>query len=79
MGNMRSLYIPKVPQHEGYHGITINLMWVCPVCGAERGDIKKARSYDGSRILECDGWENKCGHIDKYSDCIKEAKKNGLN
>lgn len=79
MKNIKAVYIPKVPEHEGYKGITINLKWVCPICGVERGEINKVKSYDGSRILECDGWENQCGHVDKYSECIKEARSNGLN
>jgi len=30
-------------------------------------------SYDGSRFLMVDTWENHCGHIDKYSKVRKEA------
>lgn len=29
--------------------------------------------------MNCDGWKNPCGHIDKYSKIREEAKNNGLN
>jgi hypothetical protein len=74
-GHMRTkdVYIPVVDMHDGFRGITITLNWVCPVCGGPRGEVFKTRSYDGSRILECDGWENPCGHVDKYSAVRREV------
>lgn len=47
----------------------------CPVCGGERGATYQGFSYDGSRRLVVDCWQNPCGHIDKYSDVLAEAKK----
>ena len=75
----KTVFIPATTEHMGMAGIKINLEWKCPVCRKPRGQIIKTKSYDGSRILDCDGWENECGHIDKYTNCIKEAQSNGLN
>ena len=54
-------------------------VWACPVCGGPRGDIYRTHSYDGSRRMSVDGWQNACGHVDKYADVVAEAKANGLN
>lgn len=75
----QQVYIPAREVHNGYDGIYITLAWVCPKCGGPRGEVFKTRSYDGSRILYCDGWKNDCGHVDLYVDCRKEAVANGLN
>ena len=69
----KTVYIPASAEHSGYDGARVTLKWICPVCGGPRGDVYEARSYDGSRILFCDGWTNPCGHVDKYSDVRIEA------
>lgn len=79
MTEIKSVYIPAREEHEGLHGVTVNLNWLCPICGEPRGQIRKVRSYDGSLCLQCDGWDNPCGHIDKYAAVRKEAIINGLN
>ena len=76
---VKSVYIPAREQHEGFYGVAVLLRWTCPTCAGPRGEIHPARSYDGSRILTVDGWENPCGHVDKYSTCLLEAATNGLN
>lgn len=76
---LKTVCIPACEEHEGIHALVIKLRWVCPVCGQPRGTIKNVRSYDGSLCLCCNGWENPCGHIDKYSAVRREAKTNGLN
>ena len=69
--------IPIIAQHAGlnFYVRKIEIQDFCPKCKMPRGKntIHKVRSYDGSRFVICDGWENPCGHIDKYSDVIKEA------
>ena len=75
----RRVTIPASDMHEGLYTIDVVLDWVCPVCGAERGVPKLVASYDGSRRLHCDGWENACGHVDMYADVRREASTNGLN
>jgi hypothetical protein len=51
----------------------------CPICGQQRGQSTQGTSYDGSRRLSVDTWENPCGHVDKYSAVREEAAENGLN
>lgn len=76
---IKTVTIPACESHNGMDSITIRLRWICPTCGTVRGKIKKTKSYDGSRQLSCDGWENTCRHIDEYSRVRGEAKHNGLN
>lgn len=69
--------IPNVTEHGGYPG-HLRLFEIsdnCPQCGAKRG-IKqwKGFSYDGSRRLTVDCWENECGHIDYYKNVREEGK-----
>lgn len=75
----RYVSIPACTEHEGIYSITVQLEWRCPVCGRLRGNPEPAISWDGSRRLFVDGWQNPCGHIDKYADVRKEARENGLN
>ena len=77
---IKTVYIPACVEHDGISGTCVKLYWNCPVCGQPRGEIMNdVRSYDGSRILYCDGWRNPCGHNDKYSAVRNEARNNGLN
>jgi len=69
----RTVYVPACVEHEGVLGRHYWLRWVCPECGGPRGEPHPVRSYDGSRILYCDGWSNPCGHVDKYSNVRLEA------
>ena len=65
--------IPTREEHEGFYSGTFEISDKCPVCGGPRGVKRwKGLSYDGSRRLSVDCWSNPCGHIDKYSDVIKE-------
>jgi len=75
----RWVSIPAQSEHNGFDTITIRLVWTCPVCAKPRGQIRRGTSYDGSRRLSCDTWENPCDHVDKYSDMRREAIANGLN
>lgn len=76
---VRTVTIPARVEHEGIYSRTVRLAWVCPTCGAPRGEVAPTISYDGSRRLHVDGWANLCGHVDKYADVRKEADTNGLN
>jgi len=69
--------IPKMVQHEGFPGnvVKVEIQDTCPKCGAKRGVKRwKGLSYDGSRRLHVDCWENECGHIDTYSEVRTEGK-----
>jgi hypothetical protein len=67
--------IPKIKAHAGYPSNleTVEISDFCARCGAPRGKKSKTLSFDGSRRIEVDGWQNDCGHVDEYQDMIKEA------
>lgn len=77
--NIKEVEIPSCERHEGFHKVKVKLKWYCPICGKLRGQIKRVKSYDGSLWMICDGWDNPCGHIDRYADVRDEAIGNGLN
>ena len=79
--DIRTVTIPSRFMHEGYPGCAIKIVleWVCPICGGPRGEPFPTISWDGSRRLGVNGWENPCGHIDKYVDARSEMRANGLN
>jgi hypothetical protein len=68
--------------HRTNGGWNINILRVtipdiCPVCGGQRGEPKNHNFYEDGDWYSCDRWENPCGHIDKYSDVLKEAEQFG--
>jgi NTP pyrophosphatase (non-canonical NTP hydrolase) len=65
--------IPASENHNGMDVITVTISDYCPVCFMPRGKPYKALSYDGSRSVEVDGWNNPCGHIDTYERVRFEA------
>jgi hypothetical protein len=69
--------IPIIADHGGYPGNlgTFEISDNCPKCGEPRGTIFGILSYDGSRRLNVDGWFNSCGHVDLYSEIVKEGKR----
>ena len=68
--------IPACEQHEGFASMTVTISDYCPKCGKKRGinTIHPGFSYDGSRRLGVDCWENPCGHIDKYNEVREEVR-----
>lgn len=70
----RIVEVPASNQHEGMYTIKVELVWVCPKCNRVRGNVYRTFSYDGSRRVECDGWTNPCGHVDKYDAVRAEAR-----
>ena len=69
----KTVTIPACAEHMGLYSADVRIKWVCPICSGPRGPVHKTFSYDGSMRLSCDGWENPCGHVDKYSDVRREA------
>jgi len=69
-----TVIIPSKDDHEGLDKIMVHIHDFCPVCGEERGAIYQTRSYDGSLYMNCDGWANKCGHVDTYPEVRAEAE-----
>ena len=77
--DIKTVEVPAMLEHQGFYTIKINLYWVCPVCGGQRGEVNRGVSYDGSLRVGVDVWRNECGHVDKYNVVRKEAQQNGLN
>lgn len=67
--------IPSSQEHAGIGLATFEISDLCPVCGGKRGEIFGTHSFDGSRRLNVDGWNNQCGHVDTYEDVRKEGVK----
>ena len=67
--------VPGSTDHDGHHLITVTLRWQCPRCNGPRGPVQPVISYDGSRRLGCDGWNNPRGHVDSYRDVRTEAQR----
>ena len=76
---VRTVNVPVQVEHQGIYSMYVRLEWKCPVCGGTRGEPHATLSYDGSRRMTVDGWENACGHVDGYAAVRKEASENGLN
>lgn len=66
--------IPSSSEHGGIGLVSLEISDNCPICGAKRGEKYGTHSFDGSRRLNCDGWSNPCGHVDKYSAIRVEGK-----
>lgn len=45
----------------------------CPVCGGPRGEPTPYRFHDTGEWHEVDRWDNPCGHVDTYKNCLVEA------
>lgn len=67
--------VPVIPSHDGccWWVRPLRISDFCPRCGGERGKPFKGMSYDGSRRVVCDQWNNPCGHVDKYTEVVAEA------
>ncbi|MBX9348789.1 hypothetical protein K5M36_17010 [Chromobacterium vaccinii] len=72
----RTVTIPARDEHEGCYSITVTLPWRCLHCGAPRGEPSWTTSWDGSRRLAVHGWQNPCGHTEKYSAIRKQIDMN---
>lgn len=58
-----------------YYPKTITIGDYCPICGGKRGEPVNHTFCEDGEWFNVDKWENPCGHIDKYGDCLKEARK----
>jgi hypothetical protein len=57
------------------HTLDIEISDKCPVCGGKRGKPYGYNFYDDGDWFWVNRWDNPCGHLDKYADCIKESLK----
>lgn len=67
--------IPTADLIDGWRRIIeVEVPWTCPTCGGPRGEVRPAIAYDGRHRMHVDGWENPCGHVDKYADVERTGK-----
>ncbi len=57
-----------------YYPMTIEISTFCPICGQSRGKPYSYNFCEDGEWITVDRWDNPCGHIDKYGDCIRESK-----
>jgi hypothetical protein len=70
----RRIRIPTAELVNGWRQIIeVEVDWICPRCGAPRGQVSPAIGYDGRYQMNVDGWQNPCGHIDLYGEVEKES------
>jgi hypothetical protein len=58
---------------------TVTISDHCPTCGGPRGEATKRPFYEDGVTFALDCWKNPCGHIDTYSNVLKEAADAILN
>ena len=46
----------------------------CLKCGQPRGKPFGYNFYEDGASHWCQCWQNPCGHVDYYPDCLKEAE-----
>lgn len=51
---------------------TVEISDNCPICGKERGEPGLRHFMEDGYPYTVHVWMNPCGHVDKYSDVIKE-------
>lgn len=73
----RRITIPARDEHAGLDKVTVEVPWKCLICGGPRGEPTIRLSYDGSRTMAVHGWDNPCGHVEKY-DTVRAAVLDGV-
>jgi len=58
-----------------YYPKAIEISDNCPVCGKKRGVPTVKHFCEDGEWFDVDVWDNPCGYIDKYKDCLIEAEK----
>lgn len=53
--------------------VTIDIPNTCPRCGGPRGNPRHVRQHDDGVTYWVDVWDNPCGHLDRYTDVVKEG------
>jgi len=57
-----------------YYPKTIIIGDNCPKCNELRGKPKPYNFCEDGEWFTVDKWDNPCGHIDTYMNCLMEAK-----
>ncbi len=53
---------------------TIEIADNCPVCGQRRGTPYEYSFCEDGEWFSVDKWDNPCGHLDFYGECLTEAR-----
>jgi hypothetical protein len=53
--------------------VSVTIPDTCPKCGGKRGEPWAHRFHEDGRWYTCSRWDNPCGHIDMYSDVLREV------
>lgn len=56
-----------------YYTKTIEISNLCPICGEKRGIPYQFRFHEDGEWFVVNKWDNPCGHIDSYKNCLLEA------
>lgn len=59
----------------GGRPVTVKIADTCPVCGGPRGELRWQTFCEDGEWFTVNVWTNACGHVDKYTDVLKEAGK----
>lgn len=52
----------------------VTIRSACPVCGELRGEPHQQRFHEWGEFYLADTWTNACGHVDKYTDVLRESR-----
>ena len=64
------------PGYSGVAIVTVTVRALCPRCGGPRGvdTIRPHRFHKDGDWYTAHRWDNPCGHVDSYSDVLREAR-----
>lgn len=58
-----------------YYPMGIEIGNCCPICGGERGKPYSYRFHEDGDWFVVSKWDNPCGHVDTYGECLKESRR----
>ncbi|OMF76794.1 hypothetical protein BK142_14850 [Paenibacillus glucanolyticus] len=72
MGNqVRAITVPNRDSAGWLHGTKdVLASWVCPTCRKPMGEPQLQNFCEDGEFYYVHVWDNKCGHIAKYTDLI---------
>jgi hypothetical protein len=57
-----------------YYSKAVEIADNCPTCGKRRGTPYDYNFCEDGEWFSVDKWDNPCGHLDTYRECLKEAR-----
>lgn len=69
----KTIVVPNRDVASWLHGTkSVTVEWNCPTCGEEMSEPKMESFCEDGEHYAVHKWDNKCGHIAKYTD-LKEV------